>query len=150
MISLSHLMASTDIIKTIDIRAKPTIVWRIITDPSQIKLWLSDSPVDVISDWVVGDTIIFRGKVNGNYEYKGTILKLDLEKEFEYTSWSKILRLEDKSENYSVIRFRLTPIEEGTRLEVNHCNLIAEASYEHSNFYWNSALAMIKKISEST
>ncbi|MEJ0104533.1 MAG: SRPBCC domain-containing protein [Bacteroidota bacterium] len=86
--------------------------------------------------------------MNGKHEFKGKILQLEPGKLFQYSSWSKISKLPDKPENYSLIEFRLTPMEDQTTLSVTHSNLIAKAAVEHSNFYWNVALGLIRRLTE--
>ncbi|WP_428660385.1 SRPBCC family protein [Runella sp.] len=134
--------------KSIRINAPASRVWAILTDPDRIKVWMSEAEINIITDWVVGSPIIFQSNVNGKHEYKGVILQLEPEKVFRYSSWSKISRLPDQPENYSLIEFRLTPMENQTTLTVTHSNLIAKAAIEHSNFYWNGTLEIIRQLTE--
>ena len=134
--------------KTITINATTSKVWNYLTKPELIKLWMSDAEMEITSDWITGSKIIFQTTVNGKQEYKGKILRFELEKVFEYTSYSEIFRLPDISENYSIIEFRLTPLKNQTTLSITHSNLVAETAIEHSNFYWNGALHNIKKLIE--
>ncbi len=134
--------------KSILINAPALKVWETITNPSQIILWMSDPPMEVTTDWQVGSPIIFRGGIKGREEYKGIILKFEPLKIFQYSSWTRITRLPDIPENYALIQFALEPVETGTRLTITHSNLIAKAAMEHANFYWNTTLFLIKKLSE--
>ncbi len=96
--------------KTITINAPASQVWKTITDPALIRKWLFDTPVDVISDWKEGSSMIFKGTLyNKPYEDKGNILKYEPETLFRYNYWSKLSSLPDEPENYSVIEFRLDP-----------------------------------------
>jgi hypothetical protein len=113
-----------------------------------LKLWMSDADLEVVSDWKAGSPISIRGKANGNYEYKGTILKFEPGKVLQYNSWVSISRLPDLPENYSIVEFTLAEKDNQTELKLTHSNLIAEAAFEHSRFYWRTALGMIKKIIE--
>jgi uncharacterized protein YndB with AHSA1/START domain len=140
-------MESNKIIsKTITINATTSKIWNCLTTPALIKLWMSDTEMKIISDWVIGSTIIFETTVNG--KYKGKILLLEPEKVFKYTSYSKVFRLPDEPENYSIIEFKLVPLKDQTILSITHSNLLAETAVEHSNFYWNVALENIRKLSE--
>jgi uncharacterized protein YndB with AHSA1/START domain len=136
--------------KSISINAPVSKVWDALTSPHLMKQWMLDSEIDVISDWKTGSPIVIRMELNRKkYESKGVILQFEPEKVFSYNCWSKISRLPDKPENYSVIEFRLMPIENGTKLTFTQKNFPAEAAYEHSNFYWNSALETLRKIIEN-
>jgi uncharacterized protein YndB with AHSA1/START domain len=136
--------------KTILIEASASAVWRALIDPSQIRLWMFDTPVEIISDWIVGSPLIFRHHLNGHlHEFKGEILALEPESIFQYSSWTDIMRLADEPENYSIITFRLTGKSHYTELTVTHNNLIAMASIEHANFYWNTTLLQFQKLVEA-
>ena len=135
--------------KTIIINAITSKVWGYLTKPELIKLWISDAEMEITSDWTTGSKIIFQTTVNGKQKYKGKILRFELEKVFEYTSYSEIFRLPDIPQNYSIIEFRLTALKNQTTLSITHSNLVAETAIEHSNFYWNVALHNIKKLVEN-
>jgi uncharacterized protein YndB with AHSA1/START domain len=140
---------STSITKAISINVPASKVWNVLTNPDQMKLWMSDSEIKIISDMDVGSPIIIHSNVNGRHEYKGEILQMDPQRVFKYTSWSKVSKLPDKPENYSIIAFRLTPADGKTTLSITHSNLIAVAAIEHSGFFWNIALEEIKKLCEN-
>jgi uncharacterized protein YndB with AHSA1/START domain len=137
------------ITKTITINAPSLRVWDTLTNPEQMKLWLSDLEINVSSEWKVGSLIMFSGKQHKTNSYKGTILKFEVGKVFQYSLWTRISRLPDKPENYTIIDFTLAPEEDRTILTLTHSNLIAETAMEHSNFYWNVTLKVIKRLIES-
>lgn len=134
--------------KSININASSSKVWEALTNPNLMKQWMMDAEIEIKTNWEPGSPIIISGKMNGHFEYKGTILQFEPEKILRYNSWTKISRLPDLPENYSVIEFRLTEGNQ-TELTVIQSNLIAEAAYEHANFYWTSALNVLKHIAES-
>lgn len=134
--------------KKITIDAPVSKVWSLLTTPALIKRWMLDTEIEVISDWKVGSPIVFRGDLHGDYEQKGTIVQLEPNVVFEYTSWSALSRLPDEPENYTTVEFRLIPTDRQTTLLVTHRNLIAETAVEHASFYWNGTLGIIKKIAE--
>ena len=136
------------ITKTITINARTSKVWNCLTNPELIKVWMADTEMKIISDWTEGSAITFQTTANGKQEYKGKILQLEPEQIFTYTSYSEIFRLPDEPENYSTIEFGLTPVNDQIIVSVTHSNLVAETAMEHANFYWNSALYNIKKLSE--
>ncbi len=107
---------------------------------------MSDSPIDVISDWQVGSSIIFRGDLHWtSFENKGTIRQFDPEKVFQYNYWSSLSNLPDIPENYTEVRFVLTPIEDKTTVILTLNNFPDEIIYKHVNFYWNVTLGILKK-----
>lgn len=140
-------MAKSDIVaKTIRIHAGTTSVWDALVNPEKLKLWMADADFEIITDWKIGSEIHVRtGKY---YAAKGHVQQYEPEKVLEYTSWSKIMRLKDEPQNYSRIAFRLLRDGDNTLLELTHSNLLAEASYEHSNFYWFTALEELRKLLE--
>lgn len=142
------MSTNTTVTKTILLNTTAAKVWEALTNPVLMKRWMSEEEIEIDSNWEVGGPMIVRGKVNGKYEYKGTILQIEPGKMLRYNSWNKISRLPDRPENYSVVEFQLVSTENQTSLTLTHSNLIAEAAYEHSNFYWGSALYAIKMLVE--
>ncbi|MBK9985316.1 MAG: SRPBCC domain-containing protein [Saprospiraceae bacterium] len=133
--------------KTISINALTSEVWNALTNPDLIKEWLFGTKV--ISDWKVGTSILFTGNWQGtDYADKGTILKFDIEKVFQYNYWSGFSGLPDTPENYSVITFALTPNDTATMLTLTQGNFATETAYEHSDKNWDATLASMKKIIE--
>ena len=133
--------------KAIIINATTSEVWNAITNPDLIKEWLFGTKV--ISEWKVGNPILFTGNWQGtDYADKGTILKFDIEKVFQYNYWSGFSGLPDSSENYSVITFELTSKDNATMLNLMQSNFGTETMYEHSDKNWDETLELIKKIIE--
>src|SRR6185436_13664938 len=107
--------------KTIKINAPTAAVWKALTTPHLIKEWLFGT--NVISDWKVGSSMLFTGNWQGtDYADKGTILKFDTEKVFQYNYWSGFSGLPDSPENYSIITFELMPVDNATLLTLKHSN----------------------------
>ena len=142
-------MATDKILKkTIRINTPTSEVSKALTTPKLIKEWLFGTKV--ISDWKVGSSLLFTGNWQGtDYADKGTILKFDVEKVFQYNYWSGFSGLPDIPENYSVITFELTPIDSATMLTLTHSNFPNEDSYEHTDKNWDMTLELMKKIVES-
>ena len=142
-------MATTKILnKTININAPTSKVWHALTNPDVIKEWLFGTKV--ISDWKVGSQILFTGNWQGtDYADKGTILKFDIEKVFQYNYWSGFSGLTDSPENYSVITFELTQNGNTTILTLTQQSDFAnETMIEHSEKNWDTTLDLLKKIIE--
>ena len=135
--------------KTITINASVSKVWDALTSADQIKNWLWDTEVIVISDWKVGSPILFKGKFHEmDFETKGIILKLEKEKVFKYSYWTPISEISDSPENYHIIEFALRPDGSKTLLTLTINNLINDVIYGHVNFYWNTTLEVLKKLLE--
>jgi len=137
------------IAKTLAINASPSKVWSALTDPALMKQWITDAEIDIISTWKTGSPIIYRGDLHGiSFENKATILQFEAETIFEYTFWSSLSEQPDRAENYSVITFNLTPSGTHTTLAFTQTGFGTEVIYNHFNFYWNTALHLIKKLCE--
>ncbi len=135
--------------KTVEINAPPSKVWDVLTNPIFMKKWMSETELDIVTDWQVGGPIITRGNLHRvNFENKGTVLQFEPGKILEYTHLSSISRLGDQPENYSIFEFRLTPIENQTSLTLTLSNFPTDAIYKHLVFYWNVTLEIIKKMVE--
>jgi hypothetical protein len=142
-------MLNTVVSKNVQVNAPISKVWDVVTNPECIRKWMLEEEMSVISDWKVGSPILFIRKLyKATYEDKGVLLKSEKEKTFQYSHWSKITRLPDIPENYSVITFTVEPKGNETILTVVHSNLIAETGFEHANFYWNTTLQLIKRMAE--
>ena len=142
-------MAFDKIIKReIRINAPVSIIWDALTNPEVMKLWIWEG-VDVTSDWKVGSPIIFSGKFHKtNYKDKGTILKVEKEKVFQYNYWGKLSQLPDSPENYTIIEFMLIPEENKTLLTLRQSNCTTFEIYAHWNFYWTITLDILRKLLE--
>jgi uncharacterized protein YndB with AHSA1/START domain len=137
--------------RTININAPPSAVWQALTNPELVKEWRSpDKTSTVTSEWKVGGPILFEGTWDRRkYLDRGTILQLDPEKTFQYRIWSKLSRLPDTSDNYTVVGFELTPNANGTTLTLTHTNFQSYEIYGHANFYWVTALDRLRKLLEN-
>jgi uncharacterized protein YndB with AHSA1/START domain len=133
--------------KTTRIDKPASEVWKALTTPDIIKQWLFGTTVT--SDWKVGSPLLFTGKWEGKeYADKGTILKLENERVLEYNYWSGFSGLPDSPENYSVITFELTPVDNTTILTLKQSNFPGEESFEHTDKNWDATLDLLKKTVE--
>jgi len=134
--------------KTMEINVPVSNVWDALTNPDFMKLWLWEG-VTVTSDWKVGSPIIFSGKLyKANYKDKGTILKFEKEKVFQYNYRGALSQLPDSPENYTVIEFALSSGENKTLLTLTQSNCITYEIYAHWSFYWMVTLDILKKLLE--
>ena len=132
---------------SIEINTKSSNVWLALTSPEWIKKYLFGT--DAISDWKVGSPIIFQGEWEGKkYSDKGTILKFEKNKIFQYDYWSNFSGFEDKPENYTRIAFELSEINNKTVLTLIQDHFVTQLQYEHSSKNWKMILDSIKKMLE--
>jgi len=135
--------------KTIRINAPTSKVWEALTNPEAMKKWMSETEINIITDWTVGNPIVMHGNLHRiNFENKGTVLQFEREKILKYSHLSSLSRLPDEPRNYSIIEFSLTPIENGTDLTVTLSNFPTEAIDKHLVFYWNVTLEILKRMIE--
>ena len=136
--------------KVVNINAPTSQVWQMLTTPELMKKWMTpDIEINIITDWAVGSPMIIRGKMNGkNFENNGIILQFEPEKTLQYSHLSSISRLPDRPENYSLVEFRLQPIENETALTLTLSNFPTKSIYQHLAFYWNVALEVLKRVIE--
>lgn len=77
-----------------------------ITNPEKIKHWFSGANAE--SEWKEGSLVSFSGEWNGNeYEDKGIIMQVILQKVIQFSYCSTFSGLPDKPENYSIVTFRI-------------------------------------------
>jgi uncharacterized protein YndB with AHSA1/START domain len=135
--------------KTVHINAPTSEVWESLTKPELMKKWMFETELHIITDWKVGTPIVIRGNLNGkNFENNGTVLQFEPKKILQYSHLSSLSRLPDKPENYTILDFRLAPIENQTSLTLTVNNFPTESIYKHLAFYWNVTLEILKRMIE--
>jgi uncharacterized protein YndB with AHSA1/START domain len=136
--------------KAVNIKAPPSQVWHVLTTRALMKNWMMpDIEIHIITDWTVGSPMIIRGNMNGkNFENNGTVLQFEPEKTLLYSHLSSISRLPDRPESYSLVEFRLQPVDNETVLTLTLSNFPTESIYQHLAFYWNVTLEVLKKLIE--
>lgn len=133
---------------SIVIDASRSEVWDVMVNPQKIKKYLFGT--NAISDWTKGSELIFTGEYEGTrYLDKGIILKIDEEKTLQYTYLSSFSNLEDVSDNYSVITFRLADKNGQTDLSLRQLGFVNEESMNHSMQNWKMVLDSMKQLAES-
>ena len=133
--------------KTLAIKASTSKVWEALTTPAWIKQYFFGT--EAISDWKVGSPIFFTGTWEGKeYKDKGTILKFEKEKVFQYNYWSSFSTLPDLPENYSVLTFELSARGGQTELSLTQNNIPTQAALEHSGSNWEGVLQTMKGLLE--
>lgn len=132
---------------SIHLNASPEKVWDALTNPEMIEKYFFGTKA--ISDWKVGSPLHFTGVWDGQeYLDKGTILKSDFARVFEYNYISSFSGLEDKPENYATISYQLFQEGEGTRLEISQNNIATAEMQQHSEQNWMQVMSSLKQLLE--
>jgi uncharacterized protein YndB with AHSA1/START domain len=135
--------------KTISIRRPPSKVWEALTNLNSMRTWMSESKIEIITDWEVGSPITIQGELsNIPFENKGVVLGFEPESLLRYSHLSSLSMLDDHVKSYSVIEFRLTENNNLTILTFTMSNFPTEIIYKHLAFYWNSTLQILKEFIE--
>lgn len=137
--------------KNIRIHASLSTVWSYLTIPEFILQWMGDPEMDIeiVTDWKTGSPFIIKGFHHVPFENKGTILQLEPERIFQYNHLSSLSDLPDKTENYTIITFRLKQLNEQMELTVEAENFPAESINKHWEFYWNGTISLLKQVIEN-
>ncbi|MBD9362547.1 SRPBCC family protein [Methylomonas fluvii] len=135
--------------KEIQIEASPMLVFNAISDPNKIVQYY---PVDAVrSDSRCGGQIIFEGKVDGHaFTDYGVIDVFDPPREFSYSYWSDNHGTERLAQHHMTIRYLLSDTEQGTRLILEHKNLLTEERRNLMTGVWDFLLAQLKSYVEQT
>jgi uncharacterized protein YndB with AHSA1/START domain len=132
--------------KTISIDAPASKVWAALTNPGLINQWMSESPLEIITNWTIGSPIYIRGKhYKMPFENKGVILQFKENEILEYSHLSSISRLKDEEQNYYILKFELSSTGGHSNLIFSASNSPDEVIYKHLAFYWNVTLEKIKQ-----
>jgi uncharacterized protein YndB with AHSA1/START domain len=122
-------------------------VWDALTNPRLIKQYFFGS--EAISDWKEGSPLNFRGEWEGKeYLDKGTILKSEPNKLFQYSYYSSFSDLPDKPENYATIAYELQEEDGHTTLTVKQENIANEEARKNSEKNWKQVLQSLKDLLE--
>jgi uncharacterized protein YndB with AHSA1/START domain len=122
-------------------------VWDALTNPKLIKQYFFGS--EAISDWKEGSTLNFRGEWEGKeYLDKGTILRSEPNKLFQYSYYSSFSDLPDKPENYATVAYELREEDGATTLTVKQENIANEEARKNSEKNWEQVLQSLKDLLE--
>ncbi len=134
--------------KTIVIDAPATKVWDALTQPMLMKQWMSETDIDITTDWTEGSRITIRGQLYKKpFENSGKVITFQPTSELRYTHLSSLSRLPDVPENHTVLSFRLTT-NDATQIDFSIKNFPSETIYKHLAFYWNVSLELLKRFVE--
>lgn len=116
-----------------------------------MKQWMldTDMEMEISSNWTVGSPIRMQGTMHGiAFENVGQILQFEPEQVLQYSHLSSLSQLPDTAESYANLTFNLAPIANQTRLNLTITNFPTEAIFRHLDFYWRTALEVLKAVIE--
>ncbi len=134
--------------KSVEINAKPSKVWKAMTDPKVTKQWVMG--LEVSSDWKPGSSIIWKGVTNGReIIHKGYILKIEPRKLLQISDFGLELGLEDIESNYTRITYELSASSDRTTLAIIEDRFNGNKKrYKDAEGFWDQVLQGIKAIVE--
>lgn len=140
---------------SISINASAKEVWNALVNPAMTKQYMFGC--EVVSDWKVGDALIWKMMHDGNemIPVSGYILAIDPAKLLSYSVIDPNAGMEDIPENYLRVTYQLSEQNNQTTLTVTQDGFenAAEGQKRYQDVYnngegWNPILVMIKKIVE--
>ena len=135
-------------ISTITINAAKQKVWDALTRPELVKLWQYGS--DLVTTWEVGNTIEFRTKWEDEvFKQWGTVLQFDPPDTLAYNLFAPRPGIDDRPENYFIMKYVLTDIGDKTKLEIIQEDNRPNAVQEPPQGDENPVLQAIKDLAES-
>jgi uncharacterized protein YndB with AHSA1/START domain len=124
--------------------------WKALTEPELMKQWMSEEPLDIITDWKVGGPILIKGNIHEVYfENTGRIVQFEQYKILSYEHLSSLSQLPDVPASYSVLEFELQALNQQTHLKLTLRNFPTESIYKHLKFYWETTVGILKKFTEA-
>lgn len=123
-------------------------VWDALTLPEQVKEYFFGT--NLVTTWEVDTPILFRGEWEGKtYEDKGTVLEFDPPHSLSYDYWSALSGSEDRPELYQILRYELSPREDGVEVTINQTNVETQEKADHSSANWKTVLEGLKAYVEA-
>ena len=139
-----NLIASSNI----SINSTPQKIWNVLTNPKKVKIYLYGTKIK--TDWKIGSPISFEGEYQGKkYQDKGIIIDNQPLQTITYSYWSSFSGLEDKTENYSIICYKLKKQGEGIYIFTWHQQgFVSEDGKCHTKQGLIEMLKEIKRLAE--
>jgi uncharacterized protein YndB with AHSA1/START domain len=133
---------------SVTIKAPRNKVWDALVDPDAIKEYMFGA--EVISDWVEGSSIVWKGEWEGKpYEDRGIIQQLLPGTRLHYSHYSPLSGQPDVPENYHHVTIDLSDLgEEGTRVYLSQDGNATEEARLHSERNWEAMLKGLKSFVE--
>jgi len=136
----------------ITIEADIAKVWDVLTNPEMTIQYMFGC--EVLSDWAIGDPILWRGFNDDIIYVKGHVLELIPGYKLSYTTIDPTGTYPDVPANYLTVTYSLKQVHESTLLEVTQGDymLVAEGEKRYKDSLeqggWQSILEAVKGLSE--
>lgn len=132
----------------VTIDAPVEAVWRALTDPAWVKLYMHGTTME--TDWKVGSPITWKGEWKGkSYEDKGEVVEADPNKLLRYTHWSSMGGSEDLPENYHTVTYELAEQDGTTTLSLEQDNNASQEEADNmAKDNWGPVLEGLKEAVE--
>jgi uncharacterized protein YndB with AHSA1/START domain len=138
---------------SVEIKATPDRVWRVLTAPECTRQYMFGT--EAVTDWKVGSPLLWQGTHEGKeiVFVQGHILEITPARLLRYTTFGPNMGLEDVPSNYLTVTYELTAIEGGVRLSVSQGDFAgvqnAQKRFEETAAGWPQVLVRVKEISEA-
>jgi uncharacterized protein YndB with AHSA1/START domain len=144
----TSLNKSLIISMTVEIHAGIHRVWDTLTNPQKNGQFFSGT--QILTDWKVGSPILFQGEFQGQkYTDRGHVLEAQPGKILRYDYWTGFSGLDDLPENYSMLTYTLTGVDQTTHLAFTRVGFATEQEYQYALAGWEQVLEKIKHLSEA-
>jgi uncharacterized protein YndB with AHSA1/START domain len=149
IISKSYAMTNNLIAKvSVIINAPVSKVWEALTDPGQVKQYLSSDEQNV-RDWKKGSPIAYTGIWEGRTEEdKGMIVGIVPEKILHTAYFNFLSGQEDKPENYANVIYEVSPENGRTLMTITQDHIDNKGDLQHMEQAWGTVLAGMKNCIE--
>ena len=134
------------------IAAPVNLVWDLLVNPENTKLYMYGC--EVVSDFVIGNPVLWKGSTDDVTYVKGTLVSLEPEKNFTYTVIDPNGNYADIPENYLTVTYELSENAEGTLFRVTQGDYskVADGAKRYQDATdaggWASVLEKIKELAE--
>jgi uncharacterized protein YndB with AHSA1/START domain len=145
-------MSNSMIIKeTVKFKSDAKIVWDLVINPEMTKQYMFGC--EVLSDWQVGNSIIWKGKTEDGKEViyvKGSILEFEEGRKTTFSMFDPNMGIADIPTNYVNLTYEVIPKDSGCDLVITQGDFQstdnAEKRFEESKQGWQMVIPTMKKL----
>jgi uncharacterized protein YndB with AHSA1/START domain len=138
------------VVRSIKIDAPPSQVWDALTNPEMTRQYMFGC--DVISGWTIGSPVIWRGAADGKVYVKGNVIDIEPGRRLQYTVFDPNMGIADTVDNYLVVTYELTSVDDHTMLTVSQGDFatVANGEKRHADTLagWDAVLSLLKALAE--
>jgi len=133
--------------KSIKLNADISKVWEALTNPEITKKYFFNC--EAISDWQVGNPIIFKFISDGKemVPVKGVITTIEPNRILEYTCFAP--EFENEPSKHTTVCYKLSSENGMTNLSLSQGEFGDQDTYNHTQASWDTVLGDLKTILES-